>query len=65
MVLWNCHEVLIEEGLEAIVARSHQKMAALELWSPMVDGVDEADQPLFVGGEGTVTRHDGLAEVGD
>ena len=31
----------------------------------MADGVDEADQPLFVGGKGTVTRRDGPAEVGD
>ena len=30
-----------------------------------MDGVDEADQFPFVGGEGTVSRRDGPAEVGD
>ena len=31
----------------------------------MMDGVDEADQFPFVGGEGTVSRRDGPAEVGN
>lgn len=64
-VLWDRHQALVEEEFEAIVVRSHQEASAPEVWAPMADGVDEADELLFVGSEGTVPWRDGPAEVGD
>ena len=65
MMLWDRREALVEEKFEVVVVRVHQEAASPEIRTPMMDGVDKADQFPFVGGEGTVSRHDGPAEVGD
>ena len=64
-MLWDRREALVEEKFEAVVVRAHQEATSPEIRTPMTDGVDEADQFPFVGSEGTVSRRDGPAEVGD
>jgi hypothetical protein len=64
MVLRDHHEALVEEELEDIVVHPHQKTSSLEVWSPVANGVDEADKLPFIGGEGAVMRHDEPAEIG-
>jgi hypothetical protein len=43
-------EALVEEVLEAVVVRLDEEAAPLEVWSPVADGEDEADQLPLVSG---------------
>ena len=43
---------------------AHHEPTPPEVWSPMTNGEDEADQLPLVGGEGTVTRCHWPAEEG-
>jgi len=49
MVLWDHSQALVEEELEVVVIRLHQEVAAPEVWAPVADGDDEADELAFVG----------------
>ena len=65
MVLWDGCKPLVEEILEAEVVGAHHEAASPQVWTPMADGEDEADQLSLIRGEGLVARCDGPAKEGE
>lgn len=48
MVLGNGGQALIKKKFNTIMVSSYQKMAPSQVWLPMADGEDEADEFSFI-----------------
>lgn len=50
-MLRDCGKALIQEELQAVVVGADKERPSPEVYAPMTDGLDEADQLPLVGGE--------------